>query len=81
MHMPESIGGGGYDIYELAHVLKHIYSHGFNLNFHINENVQGPHLTFMALPEDLQKRICDRRLRANWVPVSPSRRVRLGLMR
>jgi hypothetical protein len=32
----------------LAHVLKHIYSHGFNLNFHINENVQGPHLNFMA---------------------------------
>lgn len=43
MHMPESVGGSGFDILEIAHLLVHIYSHGFSLKFYINENVQGPH--------------------------------------
>ena len=54
MHMPESVGGSGFDILQLAHLLIHIYSHGFNLKFYINENVQGPHLNFMVLPDDLK---------------------------
>jgi acyl-CoA dehydrogenase len=55
MHMPESVGGSGFDILQLAHLLIHIYSHGFSLNFYINENVQGPHRNFMVLPDDLKR--------------------------
>jgi acyl-CoA dehydrogenase len=56
MHMPESVGGSGFDILEIAHLLVHIYSHGFSLKFYINENVQGPHPNFMVLPDDLKEK-------------------------
>lgn len=54
MHMPESVGGAGLNILQMANLLIHIYSKGFNLNFYINENVQGPHTNFMVLPDSLK---------------------------